>query len=449
MKRLLKLNPGRSALIGFGIFSLVVTLQSPAFAYGTEGLFGGRPNPDNTITINNPVQLEARPGRAESVLQHPRPDYDPGPYTVGSFYLYPSLETGVSYNSNIFATSANQTADGIFTIHPTLNAISNWNRHALSLTTAGDLNFFKDNDTENFNNAIFQLNGRYDILNQTWLGLRGGYQYLAEPRSSPNTAAGREPTTFNVYNAGMTAYRGAGILRAQMDYDFHKYNYNNTPARVGGGTINQTFRNRDEHVGGAKLTYAVTENFKPYVRGQYNIRNYTNDLQRRSSDGYRASAGALWDFGGITSLDVYAGWLSQDYSKFGGAKKVNNGFDMGGRFTWNVTGLTSVVFEANRSIEETTIAAFNSFKATGGSATVTHELLRNLLLEGRAAFTRDDFQGNGVRQDDIKTAGAGARWLIDRNLYSDLTYDWSHRTSTAAGAGYITHLATLRVGVQF
>lgn len=431
---------------GSSILCMILAMTGPAFAYGPEGLFGGRPNPDNTAAVQNAVQTDVQPERAVSVLQHPRPDYDPVPVTVGSFNLFPSLEVGAAYDSNIYATPATGRADDeITSLRPTLNAVSTWSRHALAFTASGDSNFFASHTKEDYNNALIGAQGRYDIANQTWLAARGGYQYAAEARTSPNNAGGSEPTTFNAYTAGLSGFRGAGVVQAQLDYDLKRLTYNNTPSAT--GSINQTFRDRDEHVMGGKVFYAVSDNFKPYVQAHYNIRQYDNN-SARSSDGYDASAGAKWDFGGITTLDAYAGWLSQNYGNFG-VSPTNSGVNFGGRLTWNVTGLTTVALEGNRSIEETTVAGFNSFKATGGSATVTHELLRNLLVEGHAAYTQDAFNGSGSRTDDIVNAGSGARWFLNNHVYTDVDYNWSHRSSNQAAQGYVDHLVMMRVGLQY
>ena len=427
-----------------GSLLLGITLAGQAKAYGPEGMFGGRMNPDSTVVLDNPVQPEDRPLRAQSVLQHPRPDYDPVPITLGTFEVFPSIELGGSYDSNIYATPSNKTKDGIFTVRPAVSAFSNWNRHALAMTSYGDLTFYTDKTAENYNNAVTQLQGRYDIMAQTWLAARGGFQPLAEPRSSPDTASGSEPTIFDVAKGGLSAYRGPGKIKLGTDYDVTHYDYSDTPSSA--GTIDQDYRNRLHHELSGKFGYDLTENFKPYVKGGYNWREYDH-TSTRSSEGYEAVVGTVADFGGITSGELYVGYMAQDYDKFF-VGNVNDGVKFGGRLEWNVTGMTSLALEANRTIEETTDANFSSYKVTGGSATLTHELLRNVLIEGDFSFSRDDYVGNGKRQDDTVSAGTGSRWFINRYLYSDLLYNWSHRMSDQGGVGYAKHIVSVRVGAQ-
>ena len=439
----MRMKFGGLSLAVVGSFILVTGMTEPAKAYGPEGLFGGRPSPDSTVTLDTPAQPEDRPMRAQSVLQHPRPDFDPIPITLGGFELFPSAEAGVNYDSNIFAQHNNTTADEITSLRPAVSAFSNWGRHALTMTTFGDLNFYSRKPDETFTDFVTSLDGRYDIMAQTWAAARLGYQHLSEPRSSPDSVNGSEPTTFDVANGGLSAYRGIGKVKVGANYDLKRYFYNDTPSTS--GLIDQSFRDRTEHVIGGKVSYDLTENLKPYVKTNYNWRVY-DDNHAHQSQGYDAVAGATADFGGITSADFYVGWMSQNYENF--AVNVDDGVKFGGRLEWNVTGMTSVVLEASRTIEETTDSNFNSYKATGGSVTVTHELMRNLLLEADVGFTRNDFVGIGERQDDNISAGPGARWLINRYLYSDLIYSWNKRSSDVDGVDFTKHLVTLRLGVQ-
>lgn len=433
---------GQGAILG----ALLVTtaLTSPVLAYGPEGMFGGRMNPDSTITLDNPVQVEDRPQRAQTVLQHPRPEYDPVPVKVRSFEVYPYVEAGYAYDSNIYAQHENTTDDHIIGLRPAVSVFSNWSRHAMSATAFGDLNFFTGNPDENRADFVTALNGRYDIMQQTWLSGRMGYQHLAEPRTSPNAVSGAEPTTFNVAKGGLTAYRGLGKISVQGDYDLNRYFYNDTPTTF--AVIDQSGRDRTEHDISGKVGYNLTGNLKPYVKAGYNWRVYDNNKQRES-EGYEAVAGATADFGGITSLDAYVGWMSQNYDNFP-TSDTNDGLKFGGRLEWNVTGLTTLVLEVNRTIEETTVDNYNSFTATGGSATLTHELRRNILLEADVAYTRDDFADAGDRTDDNLTVGGGVRWLINRNLYSDVVYNWNRRYSDDTASDFSEHVVAVRLGMQ-
>ncbi|MGE0109173.1 MAG: outer membrane beta-barrel protein [Bdellovibrionales bacterium] len=430
----------------FLIVSCLLAMSSPAHAYGPEGLFGGRAEPDGSIAVARPTNLKNdRPDRAESVLEHARPDYDPVPVEFGSFEMYPSLELGENYESNLFATDGDEREDVHGIIRPVVNLFSNWGRHALSITTFGDFAYYSQNPDENYQSMVVDAAGRYDILNRMWVEGRMGHQYLAESRTSPNDVNGRVPVTFNLSKAGMTFYRGVGSLHLTLDYDFKRFRYDDTPAA--GGAIDQSLRSRDEHKTTMTWDYAMTGNVSPYLRASYETRPYT-DYKEHDATGYEALAGTTVDMGGITSLDVYAGWMVRDYDDFATTKHLSSP-RVGGRIDWNPTGLTSVVLEANRTLEETSITNYNSYYATGGSVTVTHELYRNILLEGNLGFSRYDFNGSTERQDDVLGVGCGTRYLISRNLYTDAMYNWEGRESSEVDNDYARHLVMMRVGIHY
>lgn len=439
----MKITKSQSALL---TVALLVSATTSAHAYGPEGLFGGRAAPDGSIVLVDPVSLRNdRPERAESVLEHPRPDFDAAPIEVGSFELYPTLELGETYDSNIYASPDTERGDAIATFRPIVNLFSNWNRHAISVTTFGDVNYYSQHPDENYNNAVFDITGRYDIMNQTWMSARGGYQRLAETRTSPNAANGAEPTTFGYGKTGLTAYRGVGKIKVNADYDYHRFDYDDTKTDT--VDIDQSGRNRNEHIAGGKVAYDVTGNLKAYLRGDYNWRMYDHNSEQKDSDGFTTLAGVQADLGGITSVDFYAGYMEQYYED--STKKTLRSPRIGTRVDWNVTGMTSVVLEADRTLEEAAFDNYSSYYQTGGSVTVTHELLRNVLLEASAGYSNSDFNGGDGREDDTWFAGIGGRYMINRSLYTDLFYNWDQRDSTDDAVDYSRNMISLRLGIRY
>ena len=77
--------------------------------------------------------------------------------------------------------------------------------------------------------------------------------------------------------------------------------------------------------------------------------------------------------------------------------------------------------------------AASSSTETNLSVTVEHELLRNVILSGNAGYIHDDYNGIS-RTDDTYQVGAGAKYLLNRNLRlsADITYSSRSSTSTAA-----------------
>ena len=74
--------------------------------------------------------------------------------------------------------------------------------------------------------------------------------------------------------------------------------------------------------------------------------------------------------------------------------------------------------------------------------------MRNLLLNFNAGYENDSFQGI-TRTDNVYTAGAGLRYLVNRYLFLGGFYSYYQRSSTLTGASFTQNIVTLRVGTQF
>ncbi|MDX1921902.1 MAG: outer membrane beta-barrel protein [Alphaproteobacteria bacterium] len=420
-------------------------------AQANQGLFGGRSEQDGSFNVRRSTTEQFEPIRGQSVSARPRPDFDPTPIDVGSFQMFPAISVAGFYDSNIYSAPQAKNDDVVTKINPSLTAASNWGRHAIAFTGLADINTNVINNEENNVGGMTQLEGRYDIENQTWLAGSAGFQRGTEPRGNPSSlGSAAEPTQFDVYTAGAEAYRGMGLLKARADYDFSYRDYDKVTL-VSGATLSQNGRNRTNHKVGASVSYDLTANLKPFVRGGYDVMDYTSN-SLRNSNGYKVNAGAKFDFGGIITAEGFAGYKGRDYYNF--ASGGVNVFDFGADVLWNVTELTSIEVETSRSIEETTLGGVavptssNAYVATGASGTVTHELRRDLILEGNASFTNNDFK-QSARNDDTLGLGAGARYYINRNFYSDFTYDFTKRMSNIAGSDYDRHVALVRFGAQY
>jgi hypothetical protein len=131
--------------------------------------------------------------------------------------------------------------------------------------------------------------------------------------------------------------------------------------------------------------------------------------------------------------------------------------DYGGRLVWNITQLTTLTFNGLRAFNTGTPsngstaipgAAGNGYLVSTIVANADHELLRNLLLNINAGYETDTFQGI-TRTDNVFNAGAGVRYLVNRNLFVGGSFSYYQRSSTLAGASYTQNVVMLRVGTQF
>ena len=126
--------------------------------------------------------------------------------------------------------------------------------------------------------------------------------------------------------------------------------------------------------------------------------------------------------------------------------------DAGGRLVWNVTQLTTLNFNAIRTFQTAnpTIGTGAGYLQSVVAASVDHELRHNILLNAGAGYENDSYQGIS-RSDNVFSAGASVRYLLNRNLYVAGSYNYQQRTSSgiAATTPYSQSIVLLRLGAQF
>lgn len=417
--------------------------------YGQQGFFTGRVQPDGSIDLRNPVASSNGAVAGQSIAQRPRPEFDPTPIDVGSFQMFPSLELGTVYDSNIYSQRDGEKSDYVWTLRPGVSLFSNWNRHALSLGAQGDFGFYTFHPRESFHNGVLNFAGRFDLANRTYVDYGADYQRLSEERGAPDAvSSAKEPTTLNYYRmfGGFLRKQGKFDLRSQ--YSFRRFDYDSV--ETGLGETNLNFRNKAVHQVTSELGYEVMRYWRPFIRGGYNWRDF-DDNAKQASQGFDTVVGTGYEFGGGTVTgEIYGGYMAQDFTNWNsnGSPNTTSDFKFGGNVLWNITGLTSVVGEFNRTLEDTTSTGYRSFISTGGSLTVQHELKRNLLLEAKGGYTRYDYNGAPERQDHNYEAGTGARYFFNRHFYGDLQYDYSDRVSSEGVNNYGRHVVQLRFGAR-
>lgn len=390
------------------------------------------------------LALAQEPDRNVTVQERPRPDYDPLGIRAGSFLFFPSIGALGVYDDNVFATEDNEDDDYGLILSPDLLVTSNFSRHSLNFRAGAEFGLWQDFSDNDYQDAHAETSGHLDITRDDRLSGGLGIYRQHDDRSDPDDTGTDEPTVF---------YRGVGRLG-------YRHNFNRIYTQIDGqvqrrdyqdnNNVNEDDRDRNVYDARARLGYRISPRFGAFLQGGYQVTKY--DTREDNTDIDRDSTGWNVDVG--TEIDITGllfGELGIGYTQRNPEDSDLDGFDGiggGGRLTWNVTPLTTLIFDASGEINETTVtfdgdtASANFQKRVGVDA--THELLRNVLLNANLAVQRDDFEGTS-RTDDSLFAGAGVSYLINRNLSLGLTYDFSTRDSDANSEDYTRNI--IRLGI--
>lgn len=391
--------------------------------------------------------------RQETVTTRQHPETDPQGITAGSWVILPQVGVEEKYNDNIYATNNNATnggvvSDYITTITPDVLIRSNWNNELVTFDANSANGIYAKHSSENFNDYSVSGSGRLDITRQQYIALRVGYFHEHEDRTSPNNDFGTKPTTYGLTDAQIEYYDKLNRLSITIDGDLNKYDYTDVPNSAG-GFIPNSDRSRGEYSGTGRIGYELQPLLEAFVKGQYSDRAYDHktatDGYQRSSKGYTVTTGLAMDFGGVTFGEIGVGYMSRDYDdvRFG----TVSGFTADASLTWNLTPITTLKLDGQRTIEETITFASPGFIGNVGTFTVDHELLRNLLLNGFVRVSKNQYQDVG-RNDTIVGGGVGATYMLNR--YAKLSASFSHTNQDSSEdlLNYTQNLALVRLTLQ-
>ena len=399
--------------------------------------------------------------RGETVLERRRPEVEQLGIRAGGFRILPRLETGATYESNVFATENNRESDYIWVVLPRLDVRSDFNSHALNFSAGANFGRYRDFSSENYTDYRVQADGRFDISRDAAVdGLlfhRRDHEGRSDPDVSTGTLVGApfgfaEPQVYNTTGGEAGYTQRFNRLRARLSGLAHYISYDDVLLN-NGITESQDDQDRWEYAGTARIGYEFIDGYETFIQGTYSWTRYRLDRDfggvNRDSDGYEVVAGISTDLTGLITGEFYLGYLGKRYDD--PQLKDFSGLALGGRLNWSVTQLTTITGSLSRHIRESTFTrgqqVASSYNRTILALGVDHELLRTLLLNARAQWRQDDF--NGVsRTDNVYTFGGGASYQFNRYLFLSGGYTYEKRNSNVIGFDYSDNLVYLRIGAQ-
>ncbi|MCC7428891.1 MAG: outer membrane beta-barrel protein [Alphaproteobacteria bacterium] len=381
------------------------------------------------------------------------PPSDRGPETgagirLGSFIVYPDIQSGVFWDSNIYATRNNRKSDIVGVLSPSVTVQSGWERHSLSAGAQIDFTGYRRYTDESTIDWRANLEGRVDITNTMQVYLGAIVLEDHEERSSPDAVAGTKPTRYREVNsyAGISERFGDVVVRLGGAVERIMFENSTTPV----GIINNADRDRNRFTFGALVRYQGFTNFEPYLEAIGDIRHYDNDRDdftfQRSSRGFRAGGGVRMVLSETLRGDVTVGVMRQDY-KDPRFKDIAAPF-IAGTLRWTATPSTQLVAYVDRSIEETTLPGSPGYVYSVVGMRIEQGIVDNVTGIARAAVARSDFVGF-ARTDDELDLSAGLRYRINSNFTVGADCRFIQRDSNVANADYNRHQMFLRLGAQF
>ena len=381
--------------------------------------------------------------RGVSVPDRARPAYDPLGITAGAFTIFPEVTVGTEYNDNIYATRSNKESDWIFTVAPRIRAGSDWSNHAVNMDAGIKSGFYASESDENYVDGHLLANGRLDISRDSSLSARAGIRRLHEDRGEPDVDrqafSWDEPGIYYRTIAGLDFYQAFGRFGATLGGGYTNLDYKSVDL-IDGTSQDRDIQDREIYTVTGRLQYDMHPDVKPFITTRYEWRDYDQSEAERDSEGYRIGVGTGFDLGGITSGEVYGGYMKQDYDD----RSNISGFWFGLSKLWNATPITSVEAFAETSVKETTLQDSSGIRSFDLGLRADHELRRNVLIGAAANYTLNDYRGADLTED-YYAVGPSLTYLWNRNLSAEIGYRYRTKDSDIRDREYSENRFTVAI----
>jgi hypothetical protein len=366
---------------------------------------------------------------------------------VGSVKISPSIENENDWSDNIYSNQTDAKSDFIFHFKPTVKANTEWRRHALNFAVGTDAMFYTTYDKEDKQNTFLNFDGRLDVMKDSFATAKFYYKDMREDRGSPDSQSrflAASPLENETIGGTLGYEHKINRVKVNVSHDIQQLNYIDGVDGTGQPLSNPNHeRSRMVNTSEIRLGYELFSGYEAYIKGSYNITDYDGVFVSqggldRSSTGYNIASGVKVDLTHKLTGDAHIGYRVQDYksTQLPDISGVGGGLNL----QWMPTKLTTINAGVDRQINETTQVGLSGFFSTAFTASINHELLRNLQLNLHTGYTDNDYQGSLAinRQEDSYSAGFYIKYLLNRNFNLKAGYDYKGRAVnnyTGAGAG--------------
>ena len=428
---------------------LLAALAGPAAAQIVPGesAFLRPATAPNPYGVANPQVRSLDPDirRGVTVASRPRPEYDIAGVRYGSMIIRPMLRLDGLYDDNILATATQQKFDWIGITNAGLEAATDWSTHEIRLSGQIEDRKYVRFDSQDATPWRLNAQGRYDISAFQSFDARVSAARIYIPRDDAESINSLQPVAVDEQLASLGYAVRENRLGLRLMGLYQGLRYQPTDIVLSNGAIvpsDQAYRNRNMYLGSGGLSYEIAPLRSAVLIARVNARDYIdqasnagqpNGPYNRSSSGYEVLAGLDSDFNGLFSFRVLVGWLQQFYQDDRLPSPSAPTFDI--TLTWNPTTLTTVRALANRMVTESIRTDSTSILRTNFGATIDHELMRNVLLNGALGYKIQDYQGID-RISRTWVTNIGATWLVNRNLRLGASYTFQRGDSPETNAEY-------------
>jgi hypothetical protein len=411
-------------------------------------------NPELRLAPMDPpdANITRRPEEPRNITprSRPRPELAALGVRLRSFLLLPAIEIDTGHSDNLRATEDNTRSDVYSVVSPRLEARSDWSRHAVRLTANARQGRYRDTTSENFDDWRVAGGGRLDLGRASTVFGQASVAQQHEDRASPDSAADSELSQFRVTETGLGWTHPFGRFDVLLAANVADYRFDDVDTTgLVPGTSAGAERNRESRQAEARLGYSVWPGYKVFVRTAYNSQDYDQvspGALDRDSTGYATSAGIDLEVTDLIGGDAFVGYYKQRYEADGFSDHGGLGF--GSNLYWNITTLSTLHFDLERTVSESTQPGASGYLSTLAGIELEHELLRNLLLFAGTRYTFREYQELD-REEKLRQHHIGANYMLNRHLYLRLRVVRRAQQATGGGRDFTQNFLEQGIVLQY
>ncbi len=366
-----------------------------------------------------------------TVLSRQRTDYESGGIRSGSFIIRPLLIESAGYQSNVLGTSRPR-GSPVLETNGSLEVTSDVSRVGLTAAlTVDDVRYF-DQPRQSYTNWTARIGGSYEIGRDV-ASLQYSHLKLTQTLRDLDVPEGLQESLSYDIDAARLSYR-ANFSRLFLTpaLDVAKYTFGSGSTT---NNVRQDFRNRVLVTPSIAVGYELAPRRNAIFVVRDSIASYSNQVAgqpKRDYNDFTVLAGFDYDATGLVRFRALVGYEVRTFNS--SAFKTIQAPVAEASAIWTPTGLTTVTGSVIRRIQDSADESTSGYTETSARLRVDHEYLRNVLLQANAGVYYNEYNGGG--NQTLYTIGAGATYLLNRNMGVTATYDFVARPSSgSSGAG--------------
>jgi hypothetical protein len=340
-----------------------------------------------------------------------RPEYDQPGIPAGTFLLFPTFSAEGSYNDNIYARSDIKDSDEVLAVRPAITARSQWTRNEVNFLSQAEIDRYATHVSEDVVTWSVAGNGRFELSGNTTLRADAQFARNIEARGTTgDTLFGARPVAYGEVIADLKLEQAFNRTHVTLSGHLERYRY--VPRELNGTLIDLSYRDYTYLEGKVRVAQAISPGVAAYVDLELDDNAYAYYFPaagQRDSTQYAALFGFAFGINRLLQGEAAVGYFHRDFRA--DANRPIGGLDYNLSLAWSPTRLTTINLTADKAYQRAPLLGVAGFEQQDLALSVTHELLRNLLLRPGVSYSLAQYV-DAQFHDRFGSAQFVATWLL-------------------------------------